>query len=325
VDGFRRRQVLLSMALLPAATPALAQAPATPPVFGVLLAFSVDTGRIFTRPLRAYMEALGYVDGRNVAFDVQYADGKVERLPALASELVARRPTVIATFGDAAGLAAKAATSEIPIVAMSEDLIGAHLVNSMAHPGANITGVSVLGTELDAKRLQLLSELLPARSSILLLADATTHRSSRRALESTAQTLGLTLREAVVNRPDDIDHALREAKQGGVVGVNVLSSAFLFALRERIIARAAEGSLATIFQWPETADEGGLLAYGPSLLGAFRMVIALVSKILQGARPVDIPVEQPTKFEFVVNLRTARALGITIPRATMLYADRTIE
>ena len=152
-----------------------AQQPARP-VFGILLVFPEEAGRTFTEPLRAYMQALGYVEGRNIAFDVRYADGKVDRLPALAIELVAQRPAVIATFGDATGLAVKAATNTIPVVSMSEDLVRAKLVSDMRSPGANITGVSVMGTELDAKRLEILAELLPARSTILLLADPTTHR-----------------------------------------------------------------------------------------------------------------------------------------------------
>jgi len=146
------------------------------PVFGILLAFSRESGRTFTEPLRAYMQALGYFEGRNIAFDVRFADGKVDRLPTLAAELVAQGPAVIATFGDATGLAAKAATATIPIVSMSEDLVRAKLVTSTRQPGGNITGVSVMGTELDAKRLEILAEILPARSTLLLLADPTTHR-----------------------------------------------------------------------------------------------------------------------------------------------------
>ena len=141
------------------------------------LSFRAESGRAFTEPLRAYMQALGYYEGRNIAFDVRYADGKVDRLPTLATELVARRPAVIATFGDATGLAAKAATSTIPIVAMSEDLVRAKLVTNTRQPGANLTGVSVMGTELDAKRLETLAENSSALSTILLLADPTSHRS----------------------------------------------------------------------------------------------------------------------------------------------------
>jgi len=295
------------------------------PIFGILLVFSRDAGHAFTEPLRAYMHALGYVEGQNIALDVRYADGKPERLPELAAELVAQRPAVIATFGDATGLAAKAATSTIPIVSMSEDLVRAKLVTNMRQPGGNITGVSIMGTELDAKRLEILAEVLPAQSTVMLLADPTTHRESRPALETTASALGLALRETNVGTPDQIEKALRDAKDGGIAGVNVLSSAVLFALRARIVSLTAELRLPAIYQWPETADEGGLLAYGPSLRGAFRQVTALVDKVLKGARPGDIPVEQPTRFSLVINLKAASALGLTISPLALLRADRVVE
>ena len=292
-----RREFIALLGGAAAAWPlaARAQQPAMP-VFGVLLVFSREAGRTFTEPLRAYMQALGYVEGRNITFDIRYADGKVDRLPALAAELVAQRPAVIATFGDATGLAIKAATTIIPVVSMSEDLARAKLVNSMRQPGGNITGVSIMGTELDAKRLKILAELLPARSTVLLLADPTTHRESRPALDATATAMGLTLREALVGAPDQIDRSLREGKDSGAVGVNVLSSALLFALRGHIIRLSTELGLPAMYQWPETADEGGLIAYGPSLRAAFRQVTTLVDKLLKGAKPGDIPVEQPTRF-----------------------------
>jgi ABC-type uncharacterized transport system substrate-binding protein len=298
---------------------------ATRPFFGILLVFSREAGRTFTEPLRAYMQALGYVEGRNITFDVRYADGKVDRLPALVAELVAQRPAVIATFGDAAGLAAKAATNTVPVVSMSEDLVRAKLVTNMRNPGGNITGVSVMGTELDAKRLEILAELLPARSTVLLLADPTTHRESRPALNATAATLGLTLREAIVGTPEQIERTMREAKDQGAAGMNVLSSALFFALRGHIIALAAKLGLPAIYQWPEIADEGGLIAYGPSLRGAFRQVTTIVDKVLKGAKPSDIPVEQPTRFSLVINLKTANALGVTFPPLTLVRADRAID
>jgi ABC-type uncharacterized transport system substrate-binding protein len=182
-----------------------------------------------------------------------------------------------------------------------------------------------MGTELDAKRLEILSELLPARSTVLLLADPTTHRESRPALDATAAARGLTLREAIVGTPEQMEQSLREAKNGGAAGVNVLSSALLFALRGQIIKLSAELGLPAIYQWPETADEGGMIAYGPSLRGAFRQVTTLVDRILKGARPSDIPVEQPTRFSLVINLKTASTMGIAIPPLTLLRADRAIE
>jgi putative tryptophan/tyrosine transport system substrate-binding protein len=322
----RRRDFITLLGGAAAAWPLAAHTQPPPlPIFGILLVFSRESGRTFTEPLRAYMQALGYVEGRNIAFDVRYADGKVERLPALAAELVAQRPALIATFGDATGLAVKAATTTIPIVSMSEDLVRAKLVTNMRQPGGNITGVSIMGTELDAKRLEILAEILPSRGTVLLLADPTTHLESRPALEATAAALGLTLREAIVGTPEQIARSLREAKEGGAVGVNVLSSALLFALRGQIISLAAELGLPAIYQWPETADEGGLIAYGPSLRGAFRQVTTLVDKVLKGSKPGDIPVEQPTRFSLVINLKIASTLGLTVPPLTLLRADRAIE
>ena len=195
----------------------------------------------------------------------------------------------------------------------------------MRHPGANITGVSIMGTELDAKRLELLAEIVPSRGTILLLADATTHRESRPALYATAQALGLTLEEATITAPGDLDRAIREASARGVVGVNVLSSAFLFALRGRIVGLTRELRLPAIYQWPEIADEGGLMAYGPSLLGAFRQVTTLVVKILRGAKPGDLPVEQPTRFALHLNLKTAKELGLEVPASLLPRVDKSIE
>jgi putative ABC transport system substrate-binding protein len=324
--GMRRREFITLLGGVAAAWPIAARAQQQAmPVFGILLVFSRESGRTFTEPLRAYMQALGYAEGRNIVFDDRYADGKVDRLPTLAAELVAQRVAVIATFGDATGFAVKAATTTIPIVSMSEDLVRAKLVTNMRHPGGNITGVSIMGTELDAKRLEILAEILPARSTVLLLADPTTHRESRPALDATAAALGLTLREAVVGTPEQIERALREAKDAGVTGVNVLSSALLFALRGHIIKLAEELDLPAMYQWPETADEGGLIAYGPSLRGAFRQVTTLVDKVLKGAKPGDIPIEQPTRFSLVINLKTASRLGLTVPPLTLLRADRAIE
>ena len=320
-----RRREFIALISGAATWPLMASAQQTRPIFGILLVFSHEAGRTFTEPLRAYMQALGYVEGRNIAFDVRYADGKADRLPALAAELVAQRPAVIATFGDASGLAVKAATNTIPVVSMSEDLVRAKIVTDMRNPGANITGISVMGTELDAKRLEILAELLPARSTVLLLADPTTHRESRPALSATAASLGLTLREAIVGTPDQIEQAMRQAKDQGAAGVNVLSSALFFALRGHIISLAAKLSLPAMYQWPEIAEEGGLIAYGPTLRGAFRQVTTLVDKVLKGAKPSDIPVEQPTRFSLVINLKTANMLGLTVPPLTLLRADRAID
>jgi putative tryptophan/tyrosine transport system substrate-binding protein len=321
----RRRDFISLLGGAAATWPLAANAQsAAPPLLGMLLVVPPEAGKAFTEPIRAFLQALGYVEGRTIAFDFRFADGQVERLPSLAVDLVARRPAVILTFGDATARAAQAATKTIPIVSMSEDLVRARLVLNLAHPEGNTTGVSIMGTELDAKRLELLAELLPARGTVLLLADSTTHRESRPALQAVVQAAGLTLQEASVSTPDEIERALHGARPPGVVGVNVLSSAFLFSQRGRIIKLAAEQTLPTIYQWPETAEEGGLIAYGPSLHGAFRQVTTLVAKALQGRRPGDIPVEQPTKFALYLNLKTAQALRLVVPSLMLLRVDKTI-
>jgi putative tryptophan/tyrosine transport system substrate-binding protein len=322
----KRREVIAGIGVAGMAWPlGLRAQPTSKPIFGILLVFSPEGGRTFTDPIRAYLEALGYADGRNIELDFRHAYGKVDHLPMIATELVTRRPAVIATFGDATGLAAQAATTTIPIVAMSEDLVRAKLVTNMRHPGANTTGVSVMGTELDAKRLELLAETVQSRGTVLLLADATTHRESRPALNATAQALGLTLEEATIKAPGDLDRAIREASARGVVGVNVLSSAFLFALRARIISLTRELRMPAIYQWPEIADEGGLMAYGPSLLGAFRQVTTFAVKILRGAKPGDLPVEQPTRFALHLNLKTAKELSLKVPASLLPRVDIIIE
>src|SRR5262245_39725901 len=322
----RRRDFIAGLAGVTTTLPYIARAQQSAmPVFGMLLVFSREAGRVFTEPISSYMHALGYTEGKNIAFDFHFADGNPQRLPELAAQLVAIKPAVIATFGDAVGRAAQAATTTIPIVAQSEDLVRANLVTSMRQPEGNITGVSIMGTELDAKRLEILAEMLPRQSTVLLLADPTTHRESRPALNATAQALGITLQEATVGTPQEIEQVLRSARQKRVAGVNVLSSALLFALRGRIVSLAAEQRLPAVYQWPETVEEGGLVAYGPSLLGAFRQVTTLVDKILKGANPRELPVEQPTRFALYVNLKTALALELTLPHSILLRTDKTIE
>ena len=302
---------------------ARAQQP-TPPVFGMLLVFSREVGKIFTAPISAYMHALGYAEGKNIAFDFRFADGNPQRLPELAGQLVATKPAVIATFGDAAARAAQAATTSIPIVAQSEDLVRANIVISMRQPEGNITGVSIMGTELDAKRLEILAEMLPKRGSVLLLADPTTHRESRPGLNATAQALGLTLEEAIVGTPQEIEQALRGAREKGVAGVNVLSSALLFALRGRIVSLAAELGLPTIYQWPRPLRKA---AWSPTgqVSSAPLPGSTLVDKVLKGAKPRELPVEQPTRFTLTVNLKTAQALSLNLPPSILLRADKTIE
>jgi putative tryptophan/tyrosine transport system substrate-binding protein len=270
-----------------------------------------DIVETFAGPFRRYMKAIGWEEGRNIRFLFVWADGHGERAPALARELVAQNVDLIILFGDPAIRAAQNATNAIPIVGMTDDMVGSGLVTSLARPGGNTTGVSVLASELDVKRLEVLYEFIPQARRIALLADSTTI-STRAQLTVAARDL-------------DVELVRFEASTPEVEAVNVLASPLLNASRLQIIDRMRDARLPAIYQWPETAEDGGLLAYGPRNLLCYRHVVSLVDKVLRGAKPADLPIEQPSKFDLVVNLKTATALGITIPPTLLLRADEVLE
>jgi putative ABC transport system substrate-binding protein len=207
---------------------------------------------------------------------------------------------------------------------MTDDMIGSALAASMARPGGNTTGVSILASELDVKRLEILREFVPQARRIAVLADPTTI-STWAQLMSAARELGVELVRFEAQSPEEIGRALDAIARTQIEAVNVLASPLLQGARFQIIDRVRDRRLPTIYQWPETAEEGGLLAYGPRILLCYRHVVSLVDKILRGAKPADLPIEQPTKFELVVNLKTASALGMTISPTLLLRADEVIE
>ncbi len=316
-----RRDTLVAFVAGALATPFASAAEG--PLIGVLSPFHDehdDEAR-----LRWWAQELGFGAAASLRFDVRSTEGNSERLPKLAAELVARRPALIVTWGDDGARAVLAATTRIPIVVMTEDLLGAKFVASMHRPGGNLTGVSVMATELDAKRLEILAEVLPRRSNVLLLADRISAPLSRPAIRAVAQSLGLSLSEAIVSTPAEIESALSGARQRGIAGVNVLASPVLYDQSARIIALMAQHRLPAIYEWPFMAEQGGLLGYGPDIFALFRRFAGLMVKILQGAEVAELPVEQPTKFKLVINLKTAKALGITIPQSLLLRADEVIE
>src|SRR5829696_3426751 len=274
--------------------------------------------------LPAALKAMGWEEGQKVRVVHRWAEDEGERLPTLARELVAERPDVLVTTGDPATKALQAATSTLPIITMSDDVIGGGLAASMARPGGNTTGVSILATELDGKRLEILHECVPQRRRIGVLVDATTS-SSAKALDSTAHELGLELLRYFVRNPREIRHVLDEIAAAGLGAVNVLASPMFQQARAEIVASLNAARLPAIYQWPDTATEGGLLGYGPRLTLCYRQVASLVSKVLSGAKPPDLPVEQPTKFELVINLKTAKALNLPIPPTLLARADEVIE
>jgi len=278
--------------------------------------------------LKAFQEGLaehGYIGGTNVAIEVRYADGKMDRLPRLAAELVERHVSVIMTSGDLATRVVQQATSTIPIVAFTDDLIGAGLVASHARPGGNTTGISIFSPELNVKRHELLMELAPQIASVAMLWDPATGTSQLKAIEIAARSRSVRLHILEVRALGDLNSAFRTAQEQRAGAINVLASPLLSSYNATIVDLAARSQLPAIYQWKEQAEAGGLISYGPSLLATWRQTGFLVGKVLKGAKPADLPVEQPSKFELAINLKTASALGLTIPPALLARADHVME
>jgi putative tryptophan/tyrosine transport system substrate-binding protein len=321
----RRREFITLLGGAAAAWPLAARAQqGRLPVAGVLRPNRKDVLETFAEPFRRYMKAIGWEEGRNVRFLFVWTEGLSERAPALAGELVAQNVDLIVTFGDPATRAAQRATAVIPIVAMTDDMVGSGLAASLARPGGNTTGVSILASELDVKRLEVLHEFVPQARRIAVLADATTI-STRAQLASAARDLDVELVWFEARSPEELSRAVDALTAAKVEAVNVLASPLLNLWRLQIIDRMRDARLPAVYQWPESAEDGGLLAYGPRNLLCYRHVVSLVDKVLRGAKPADLPVEQPTKFELAVNLKTAGAIGLTIPPTLLLRADEVIE
>ena len=321
----QRREFITLLAGAAAAWPVLARAQQSRlPVVGVLRPNRRDVLETFAEPFRRYMKAIGWEDGRNVRFLFVWTDGLSERAPALAGEFVAQNVDLIVTFGDPATRAAQHATAAIRIVAMTDDMVGSGLVASLARPGGNTTGVSILASELDVNRLEVLREFVPLARRIAILADTTTI-STRSQLASAARDLHVEPVWFEAGSPEELSRALDALTAAKVDAVNVLASPLLNFWRLQIIDWMRDARLAAVYQWPESVQDGGLLAYGPRNLLCYRHVVSLVDKVLRGAKPADLPIEQPTKFELAVNLKTAGAIGMTIPPTLLLRADEVIE
>jgi ABC-type uncharacterized transport system substrate-binding protein len=272
------------------------------------------------------LRELGWVEGQTIAIDYRWAAGRVERLPALAEELVRLEVDVIVASATPVVKAAKHATSTIPIVMPAvADAVDAGLVQNLARPGENVTGLSFLDTELSAKRLELLKEALPQISRVAILRHVTSTTAALRAVESAGRALGVQLQQHEVRGPEDFDQAFHAMSEERAEALNVLASPILNAHRKRLIELAAQHQLPAVYQWREFAEEGGLMSYGASLPDMYRRAATYVDKILKGAKPAELPVEQPTKFELVINLKTAQVLGLTIPPLLLFQADEVIR
>ena len=273
------------------------------------------------------LRELGYVEGQNLAIVYRWADGRQERLPELAAELVASHVDVIVAVG-AAVWAAKQQTSTVPIViAFSGDPVATGMVSNLARPGANLTGVSLMSSDLAAKRLELLKQTSPRIARLAVLYNPAERASAPelQETEAAARTLGVTLQPLEDRRPDDLKQLFAAAARGRSDALIVLAHAFAFQNRGRIIELAARQRLPTMYGWREFVDAGGLMSYGPNVHAMVRRAASYVDRILKGAKPGDLPIEQPTKFELVINLKSAKALGLTIPQSVLIRADEVIQ
>jgi ABC-type uncharacterized transport system substrate-binding protein len=327
----RRRRFLIATSALLVASPAHAQLPAKVPRIGVLLPGSAPSAGEPSPNLDSFRQGLrelGYVEGRSIAIEYRWSEGKGERLPALATELVRLEVALIVTSSAPGVLAAKAATSSIPIVMTAVgDPVGIGAVASLARPGGNVTGLSTFDADLDAKRLELLKETVPglARVGILWSANDPGMTLAFNRVHSTAQALRLSLQSLGVRDPTEFDSAFRAARAGQVEALIVTAQPFLSRHRALILDLVANSRLPAMYTFRSFVDAGGLMSYAPSLTDLFRRAAGYVDKILKGANPATLPVEQPTRFELVVNMKTAKALGLTIPPLLLLRADHVIE
>jgi putative ABC transport system substrate-binding protein len=304
--------------------PALAQQGRVPLV-GVLRVNPKDVNETFADPFRRYMKALGWEEGRNIRYQFVFAGGQNERLPALAQELVTQKSDLLITFGNPGTDAAARATSTIPTLAMTDDMIASGLASDLRRMKFNnMTGVSILSADLDIKRLELLHEFVPHVKRVGILADPNV-APRLPDLKNAARAMGVEPIFFEARSRDDVARALDAMIGTDIQAVNVLASPALGTARDLMFPKFEQARLPAIYQWPEMATEGGFLAYGPRLTLAFRYVASLADKILRGASPSDLPIEQPSKFELVLNLKAANKLGLTFSPQLLLRADEVIE
>ncbi len=324
----RRRELMLLLGGAMTVARALRAQQKAMPVIGYLGGGSPGPYAPFVAAFHQGLSEMGYVEGHNVAVEYRWAEGRYDRLPALAAELVARRVDVIVTSGGTPpALAAKNATSTIPIVFSSGDPVERGLVASLARPGGNLTGASNFGPELPAKQLELLLELVPQAGVIALLVNPNNSYFERimRDVQEPAHAKGVQLAILKAGTEGEIDAAFASLVQLHAGALVIPLDAFFNSRRQQLVALASRHAVPAIYQWREFAAEGGLISYGTSPTGTWRQVGNYAGKILKGAKPADLPVQQPTTFELVVNLNTAKALGLTVPPSILARADEVIE
>jgi ABC-type uncharacterized transport system substrate-binding protein len=322
-----RRELLLLAGAMTAARGLRAQQKAMP-VIGYLSGASPGPSAPTVAAFRQGLSESGYVEGQNVAIEYHWAEGRYDRLPALAADLVDHKVDVIATTGGPSVLAAKSATSTIPIVFSSgADPVELGLVASLARPGGNLTGVNFISIELMPKRLELLSELVPETRVIALLVNPNNPIAERIIgnMQEAAGAKGVQLGILKASTESEIDTAFATLVQQHAGGLIVGGDTFFANRLDQLLALAAHHAVPTIYEWRESVSAGGLISYGPSNTGNWHLVGTYVGKILKGAKPADLPVQRPTTFELVINLKTAKALGLTVPPSILARADEVIE
>jgi putative ABC transport system substrate-binding protein len=309
--------------------PSVAQPAGKVPRIGYFVHNSAELGQRNLAAFRQELRERGWVEGQNVVVEVRFGEGMVDRFPALIAELIGRNVDVIVTGSSATTWAAKGATKSIPIVmAASADALGEGLVTNLAHPGGNITGMTFLaGPEIAGKQLQLLKEMVPTASRVAVLMNPTnrSHAAFARELKVAARSIGTQLQVLEAPSPDQLNGAFAAMSRARAAALLVLTDGMFFGQRRQVADLVARGGLPALFSQREFVDAGGLASYGPNIVDMFRRAAIHVDKILKGAKPGDIPVEQPTKFELVINLKTAKALGLTIPQSLLLRADEVIQ
>ena len=323
----RRRELLLMAMGIMAARAVRAQQKAMP-VIGFLNSGLPDTDLPFLAAFRQGLGDAGFMEGKNVAIDPRWAEGRYDRLPVLVGDLVSRKVDVIAAGGDAAVIAAKDATSTIPIVFFNGgDPLAMGLIASLAHPGGNVTGFSTFAAALLPKRLELLSELAPQARVIALLVNPSDPNAERfiNAMEQAASAKGTKLQILKAGTESEIDDAFASLVQLRTDGLIVSPNAFFVSRREQLVVLASRYAIPAIYPRRQFATAGGLISYGSSLTAVYRRMGIYVGKILNGAKPADLPVQQPSIFQLVVNLKTAKELGLTIPPSILARADEVIE
>jgi putative tryptophan/tyrosine transport system substrate-binding protein len=320
--------LVVLVALAACGARAEAQQPKKVPRIGILWIYSPDIASSFAEAFRQGLRGLGYVEGQNIALEERWAEGRFDRLPSLAAELVRLNVDIIVTASTPAAQAGQQATRSIPIVMTNvSDPVESGLVSSLARPGGNVTGLSLMHPDLSGKRLELLKEIIPKVSRVAVLSNSSNPiiPPLLRETEAAARALGVQLQVVEVRGPTEFDSAFSAMTRDRAGALVVLPDGIFQNERRRIAALAAKSRLPAIYAWREAVDAGGLMAYGASVPDIFRRAAVYVDKILKGTKPADLPVEQPTKFELVINLKAAKQIGLTVPPNVLARADKVIK